>query len=50
MQSEFVEGVQRLADIQRRADRQRVLAEVGEQPSREKLEEYWQLKQRQADS
>lgn len=50
MQSEFVEGVQRLADIRRRADRQRVLAEVGEQPSREKLEEYWQLKQRQADS
>jgi hypothetical protein len=50
MQAEFVEGVARLAEMRDRADRRRVLAEVGQEPSREKLAKYWSLKRGTADS
>jgi DNA primase len=44
MQAEFTEGVGRLLLHSRRAERHRLLAEVRQDPSREKLAEYWSLK------
>jgi DNA primase len=44
MQAEFSEGVSRYLDLCRRADRQRVLAELRQERSQEKFLEYWSLK------
>jgi hypothetical protein len=44
MQAELAEGVARYLELKRRADRRQVLAEVRQEPSKEKFAEYWSLK------
>jgi hypothetical protein len=44
LQAELTDGVARLLASWRRADRHQVLAEVRQEPSREKFAEYWALK------
>jgi DNA primase len=44
MQAELAEGVERYLEALRRADHRQVLAEVRQEPSKEKFAEYWSLK------
>jgi DNA primase len=44
MQAEFADGIARFLALRRRAHRQSKLAEVRQEPSREKFVEYWSLK------
>jgi DNA primase len=50
MQAEFAEGVARYLELCRRADRRRVLAEAGQERSKEKFAEYWSLKRSAAEA
>ncbi len=44
LQAEFTDGVERYLQLRDRADRQKLLAEVREDPSREKFEAFWSAK------
>ncbi len=48
MTQEFCEGLAQHVDLAARRGRQRLLADMKENPSQQKLREFWSLKQDQA--